>query len=749
MRVTKEELSGRLDAAWKLDPDEPGGGAERFMAAMSALVPDAEALGDPALLFRVRLGHAYALRFRGWEKHSGEVMGERLGLLRKCVLMWRAEPHLHHESDVRAMWSQIYTVVDWYVRFDVEPADRVHRLLDELERHCPPTRRWSRFALDFARMKLEARRGNIPEVERLWRLLDAQGPPEEHLYQDGFACATSTMWNRLGYPERAAAALAPLAAGRLRRETKNLWETGLIMPYLHMGRVEEAVALHQRTYARRNMKLENVAAHLEFCARTGNVERGMDVLHRNVPRLGSDCDYVDEMWTAAAAALLCRRICELGFDREWYWPCRCDDPACEAQVLMSYAELGGTLRWRALRLARRIDRMDGVSHLAGRIEALVRAGPLGDVEPPPGGGPPAHTAAPPLARHLDAAEPGELRRELDRARTLETRPRIAATQRVVQNAVASGAPDVLVEARFALLDDLVTDYYETWRVQLFTMLGEVFRLHEEHPGLLGAERVEAMWRALPVTMDRVLTRPGPCLRQIRDLLDRAERHCRPGTDDLHHVRWFRVEAAARAGDAEAARAAWARFRELPEAERYGRRDAVLRQAGWWVGLGCDEEAFATLPEGDEREDLLLVRYLRAGRAEQAREVHERTYRTASGVREVTAHLEYCVETGALERGRDVLVRTLDLLVLPDEEDFPFELLRAYAAAVRLCERLVAAGLDETWTWTDGERVPAEEGWSFARMGETCREHLGLHARRWDELVGPSVHTRALMALADG
>ncbi|OLT27102.1 hypothetical protein BJF79_42815 [Actinomadura sp. CNU-125] len=629
MAVTKDGLRAGLAAAWKLDPINPGGGAEPFMSAMGALLPDAEALGDPEMLFRVRLGYAFSLHFKGWKKHSGEVMGERLGVLRACVLMWHAEPHHHRESDVRAMWSQIYNVVDWYVRFDVEPAERVHRLLDELERYCPPTRRWTRFALDNARMKLAARGGDIAEVERLWRLLDAQGPPEEHLYPDGFACAVATMWERLGYPDRAAAALAPVAAGQIRMATKNVWEADLIMPYLRLGRVEEAVALHERTYRHPDLKLEGVAAHLEFCARTGNVERGMDVLRRNVLRLGSNCNYVEEMWTAAAAALLCGRVCELGLDREWYWPCLCDDPGCERQVLMSHAKLGGTLHWGAIGLARRIDRMDGVSHLAERIEALVLAEPLADgVELPRGDGPSARPAAPPLAPHLDAADADGLRRELGLARPLEFRDRIARTQRVVQNAVAGGETDVLVEARFMLLDDMLAERCETWRAQLFTLLDELFRLHGERPGLLSADRVGVLWAALPVTMDRVLARSGPHLRQIRDLLDRAEACRRPGTDDLHHVRWYRAEAAARAGDADALRAAWEEFRELPEAGRYAGREFVLRRVKWLADLGCDEEALGELDEGDEREDLLLMPYLRAGLVEKAREVHERTYRTA-------------------------------------------------------------------------------------------------------------------------
>lgn len=174
MLVTKEQLQKRLDAAWKLDPDEPGGAKEPFVAAMDALLADAEALGDPDMLFKVRLGYTYSMRSKPWKKHSREVIGEALRVLRQCLLMWHAEPQRYRESHVTAMWSQLNNVIEWYIRFDVEPADRVHRLIDELERYCPPTRPWSRYALDSARMQLEARRGNVAEAERLHGLLEAQ-----------------------------------------------------------------------------------------------------------------------------------------------------------------------------------------------------------------------------------------------------------------------------------------------------------------------------------------------------------------------------------------------------------------------------------------------------------------------------------------------------------------------------------------------------------------------------------------------
>ncbi|MFV2178241.1 hypothetical protein ACFHW2_38110 [Actinomadura sp. LOL_016] len=748
----KAELQDRLSAAWRLDPDRPGGGKEIFVAAMEAVLADAEALGDPEMLFKVRIDYTYSLRSKSWKGHSREVIGEALGVLRACLLMWHAEPHRYSPPHVTAMWTQLCNVLDWYVRMDVEPADRVRRLIDELERYCPPTRRWTRYALDDTRMDLEARRGDTAEVERLWRRLRAQGTPEEHFVPDGHAGGHALMWTRFERYDRAIASLAPVAAGRIPVSEGNAYETGLLVPYLHTGRLDEAVAAHQRTYALQGLTYEDVAAHLEFCARTGNEERGLDVLHRNLDRIGFDCRYAVHMWTAAAAALLCRRVCALGLDREWFWPCRCDEPDCDYLPLTTYAKLGEQLRWGAVDLARRIGEMDGTTYLADRIEALILAEPVVDrLALPAPAAPPARDAVPPPAAHLDATDAAGLRRELDRARTIEAgRPRIGRTQQVVQNATAGGVADVLVEARFALLDDLLAERRERWRRDLFATLVELFRLHDERPALFGAERLDAMWRAVPVALGRVLTRTGPHLRGIGDLLDRLEACCRPGTDDLHHVRWFRTQTGARSGDVDATLAAWAEFRALPPSERYAERGHVLRSVRWWLDLGCDDEAFAAMEPlaGDEREDLLLPALLRAGRAEDAREVHERTYRTASGAAEVGAHLLYCAETGALEHGREIVLRALPLYCIHADEDFEFDLLRAYSGAIRVCERLVAAGRDETWTWPADESCDPEDGWSFSRMGEGARVHLGMYTRRWEEVLGTSFHTRAVRALAD-
>ncbi|MFV2178239.1 hypothetical protein ACFHW2_38120 [Actinomadura sp. LOL_016] len=752
-----EELRRRYKAARRLCPGGPEGDKERYLDVLEVLHADAEAYGEPEILFEIRIEYAYSLSIKGWKEHSREVTSRWLAVLRKSLLMWHEAPHRYGEGDVSAMWTQFYRLLDWYTRFHPEPADRVSRLIDELERYCPPTRTGARYALDTARMRIAARRGDVDEVDRLWRGLRVREVPEEHFVRDSMPVACATMWTRLGRYDRAIEAMAPLLAGQIPTDGARVYEDDLLMPYLHTGRVDEAVAVHQRTYTRSGMKLEDVAAHLEFCARTGNEERGLDVLHRNLKRIGYDCQYVVEAWTAAAAALLCLRAAAKGLDREWVWPCDCDDPDCTVAALWSAAELGGHLRWNALKFARRVDRLNGTSSFGERIDALIHAEPLIErLELPPDSEPPAYSAVPRPSGHLDVRDADGLRGKLERAREMEPRmPRIALTQRVVQNAMAAGAVDVLAEARFQLLDDLLQPRRHRSRNPRFSALRELFRMLDERTIPAEPGRIDALWRAVPVVLDGALTRPGPPLRQVHGLLDAADRRCRPGTDDRHHVRWFRTEAAARSGNADAARAAWARFRELPPVKTYTDRDTVLRGVVWWLDLGCDRDAIAAaapiLEGGDDRhEDLLLPAYLRTGRTDDAREVHERTHGTARHAPEVTAHLHFCAETGLLERGREILHRTLDLFHGSNaDDDFTFADMRLYTAGARMCELLADAGHGGAWTWPADECCADEHDWTYARLAKECRRSVAEESRRWEEVLGTDFHTRAVAGRSPG
>ncbi|GLZ06224.1 hypothetical protein Acsp03_36900 [Actinomadura sp. NBRC 104412] len=744
MLLGRDEVLARLAAADRLDDADGGPGGEVYLEAVREVVPHAEALGDPEVLFRTKVTFAWALRGKPLNGEPLAFFSEALPVLHECLRMWHAEPHLYPEDLVHWMWCQLFLVVDAYVWLYPEPAQRIHRLLDDLERHCPPTRTGTRYAIDHYRMTVEARRGDLEAVERIWRGLRWRAGAETHFVMPGVVCHEALMWRRLGRADRAVEVLAPLMAGHVGASEDSEVGDDLIMSYLCTGRLEEAVAAHQRTYTRPGKKLEDIAAHLEFCARTGNEERGLDVLHRHLFKAAGEVTSVEGMWTAAAAALLCRRVLEKDMDREWFWPCDCDDPGCDAFTVWSYSALFSDLRWQVVNFALKLDELNGTTFQSEKVTEFLHAGPIAEHLPlPPGTAEPRHRAAPGPAPHLSTATRDDLRAGLRDALALERERDISVRlQRLLQNAVAMDEPEAALEIRLAFLSALAS--WKSGRVRLFTMLAELARLHSAHPSLMTTDQLDRMWDAVPIALDRVLTYPTVHAAQIQGLLRMLEPHCRPGTEDLHHLRWFRVELESCRGDVDAAKAAWAAFSELPSIPIYETRSNILRRTRWWLRLGLDEQAMESMaplldesrPGVEEREDYLLLPYLRTGRLDRAHAVHERTYRTAQDPPEVAAHLEFCTRTGLLEHGREIIQRNLDLYhMYYDDTECSFDRVRAYGPLVRLSESIVADGLDHPWTWPAHECCPASEGWSYARLAKECRPEGALFAARWAELMG--------------
>jgi hypothetical protein len=602
-------------------------------------------------------------------------------------------------------------------------------------------------------MHVEARRGDEEAVERIWRRLSPQGRPEVHLHADAAVASDGRMWLRLGRFQRAVEVLAPLATGQLPTGPGVVHDDELIMPYLHVGRVDEAVAAHQRCYSRTGMKLQDVAAHLEFCARTGSLERGLDVLHRNLHYVEPGIDQVEPMWTAAAAALLCLRVMEQDLDREWIWPCDCDDPAtCTNGVVWSYAELASQLRWDVMTFAEKLDELDDAEFQSTKMRDMLLAEPIaGGLVLPPDTAEPRHRAAWPVAAHLPVATVEGLRDGLREARALErVGARDSRMQLLLQNAVAGGRAEVATEIRLASVADLVARPRSRPH-RLFALLAEVVRHYAARPSTLDADQADLMWSAVPVAVDRVLTHPAVHLAQIRGMLRRLEPHCRPGRTDLHHLRWFTVEAAVRRGDADAAVAACAAFDDLPPDPAYATQANILRRTRWWLDLHRDSDAIAALTavagDGADREDYLLMAYLRTGRLDEAHAVHERTHRTATDAPEVAVHLQFCASTGRLERGDELIQRHLPLFAADlNDATGSIDRVRVYAAAARMSARIVSAGRDRTWTWPAAEAYPAEDDWSYERMAEAYSWAAASLATRWDELTGTTA-TRALVESA--
>ncbi|GIG58020.1 hypothetical protein Lfu02_23920 [Longispora fulva] len=181
--------------------------------------------------------------------------------------------------------------------------------------------------------------------------------------------ATMTHLNHTGRYEESVALATPVLAGTLTcREQPQQILTGLLEAYVRTGRLEEARDAHRRGYRAiqfNRSDLESVGDHLEFCARTGNDARGLEILERHLAWLDAPTSPSADMWFSAAAGLLLRRLDEAGHGA-----------TVVGRAGKSVAELRVELTDRALALAARFDARNGVPTQGDRVRARLAAEPL-------------------------------------------------------------------------------------------------------------------------------------------------------------------------------------------------------------------------------------------------------------------------------------------------------------------------------------------------------------------------------------
>lgn len=151
----------------------------------------------------------------------------------------------------------------------------------------------------------------------------------------------------------------------------------VMVPYLQLGRFDDAGRAHVRAYRRHRSDRDGfpfVAEHLRFCALSGHLDRGLDILAAHLGRLDHPYDDASAMNFAAAGALVCRLAAEAGIDRTVHRPAHRDRPAADVPV----SELEAALLAVAEDLAGRFDARNGTNHQSGRLAAQLAARPLCD-----------------------------------------------------------------------------------------------------------------------------------------------------------------------------------------------------------------------------------------------------------------------------------------------------------------------------------------------------------------------------------
>ncbi|GGM50618.1 tetratricopeptide repeat protein [Dactylosporangium sucinum] len=398
---TEEELWGLLREAYHM----PYGSGQ--IALTEQIMQHADAGGFDELRLAARL-HATTAYVHGGETAKAFVT------FSWCRAEYDAHPERFDSSDEHLLLWQFKYMVSGLMKFPTVPLARTFDVLDDMERRF----RLGGYSLHtvYSYRHSVAEHLGDPAADEWFDRWNA-APRDQN--SDCVGCdPTSKVYHLLsrGRDEEAIELAQPVLAGHLTcAEQPQGILTGLLLPYLRTGRLEEAADAHRRAYRahRANLAdLQDIAEHVVFCARTGNEVRGLEIVQRHLPWLEKVPHPQAEMWFAASAALLLSRL-----------------DAGVAVGGTTAGALADRLAARARELAGRFDERNGTPAVGRRIEAVLTAEPLVEHLPlsavarrqadatTPGVAAPHRRAAEPLP-----ADPDEL---LDRAVALFEEHRIS------------------------------------------------------------------------------------------------------------------------------------------------------------------------------------------------------------------------------------------------------------------------------------------------------------------------------------
>lgn len=169
--------------------------------------------------------------------------------------------------------------------------------------------------------------------------------------------------------------------------------TALMVPYARAGEHELAMRAHRRAYrvlggpagSMSNIRgaeyystgpvaLRGLADHVEFCARTGNEVRGLELFDRHIGQLDRPPSAEAEMRFAASAALLLRRVAAADAGVRVLRPAHGDRSAVEHPA----GELAEILGAQALRMAARFDERNGTTNQSDLVRGIIEAEPVAE-----------------------------------------------------------------------------------------------------------------------------------------------------------------------------------------------------------------------------------------------------------------------------------------------------------------------------------------------------------------------------------
>lgn len=361
--MTRDELLAALEEARDL-PD-----GEKRVAELERVVRHADALGD------VRVG--LEARFELVESYQHHTERWRmLPVVRWCLRAYDRDPSIFDAWDVEVLRRQHR----WAVAA-VPGTPRIGLIealaaLDDLARRLAAAGRSPR-----AEHQLRCRLADHVGDEAGARHWLARWRAAPHDGDSGCANCDAVRQAELlaewgDWAEAVAAAEPALGGATDCTEQPEFALAAVMLPYLHLGRHEEAAQAHVTAYRRHRFErdaLGLVARHLRFCALSGHHERGLELLETHLGWLDRPCDEAAAMEFAAAGALLCRLADEHGHGaRRLHRPGHGARRAADVTA----AQLGPALATAARRVAGRFDARNGTDHQSRRVAAWLAAEPL-------------------------------------------------------------------------------------------------------------------------------------------------------------------------------------------------------------------------------------------------------------------------------------------------------------------------------------------------------------------------------------
>ncbi|MFD9691663.1 hypothetical protein ACFWXO_38555 [Kitasatospora sp. NPDC059088] len=289
----------------------------------------------------------------------------------------------------------------------------------------------------------------------------------------------------------------------------------------------------------------------------------------------------------------------------------------------------------------------------------------------------------------------ELRRLYDSTFGMPTgAAKFAALEEVIRHADALG----LVEFAFDVRMSATSVFQHSWAPEkAFLTFSWCLAAYDREPHRFGSGHEHTLLWQFKWMVYSVYQYPEIPLQRGTDLLADMERRYRRGGHSMHAVLQHRGEAAQSIGEIERAQAHY-------EEMALTRRDALSDCAGCvpssqvqtLVALGRDEEAIrigesAVRSGCTEQPQLiyseLLLPFLRSGLGERAVEAHRAAYRRIRDnphhLGELALNLLFCVHSGNLGRGLDLIERHLSWL---DRPRTPLTEMEFAAAAVAVLSR---------------------------------------------------------------